>query len=111
MKKILFIGIILLIAGIIIKKVLLLNLLGLILIITGVTCKAFYIITKVKTGEYKPGKEVIFLVVGLSIFFTGIYFQKINYSLIEPIYLIVLGLSLKVIFIILFIKEIKANKG
>ena len=110
LKTLLFIGIILLVVGILLKKIFLMDVLGLILIITGVTFKAIYILAKVKSGEYKPGKELVFLVVGLLFFFTGLYLQKGGESFINPIYLIVLGLTLKVIFIIRFIKIVKSHK-
>ncbi len=109
-KKILLLGIILLVAGILLKKLILLEILGLILIITGVTLKAIYIIAKFKSGEYQPGKELLFLVAGLILFFTGLYLKNINQNFIEPIYLIVFGLTLKVIFIIKFIIIVRSNK-
>jgi len=84
--------------------------LGLILIITGITLKVIYILAKVKSGEYKPGKELLFLVVGLILFFTGLYLKNSNQSMIDPIYLIVSGLTLKVIFIIKFILIVRSNK-
>lgn len=110
MKKLLFIGIILLVLGIILRKLTQLEVLGLILIISGVTLKASYILAKVKSGEYKPGNELIFLVAGLLFFFTGLYLKKTDYSTIDPIYLIVFGLTLKVIFIIQFIKTTRTKK-
>ena len=107
MKRLLLIGIFLLVVGVILKKSTNMDILGLILIITGVTFKAIYILAKVKSGEYKPGKELIFLVAGLLFFFTGLYLQKINQPLIDPIYFIFFGLTLKVIFIIRFIKIVR----
>jgi uncharacterized membrane protein len=83
------------------------DVLGLTLIITGVAFKAIYILAKVKSGAYKPGKELIFLVAGLLFFFTGLYLQKTNQSLIYPIYFIFFGLSLKIIYIIRFIKIVR----
>lgn len=110
LKGLLFIGIILLVLGIIIKKASQMEVLGLVLIITGVTFKTIYIIAKVKSGEYKPGKELLYLVAGLLLFFTGLYLKKIDQNLIKPIYLIVFGLTLKVIFIIKFIIIVRSNK-
>ena len=109
-KKILFLGIILLVIGILLKKTFLMEVLGLRLIITGVILKVLYIFAKYKSGEYKPGKELLFLVAGLILFFTGLYLKKINQNLIEPIYLIAFGLSLKIIFIIKFIIIVRSNK-
>ena len=110
LKGLLFIGIILLVIGIILKKASQLEVLGLVLIITGVTFKTIYILAKVKSGDYQPGKEMLFLLFGLILFLTGLYLRSVDQALINPIYLIVLGLSLKVIFIIKFILIVRANK-
>ena len=109
-KGLLFIGIILLVSGIVLKKSTQMNALGLTLIITGVTLKSIYILSKVRSGEYKPGREVIFLIVGLILFFTGLYLRNINQALIKPIYLIGVGITFKIIFIIRFIQIIRSNK-
>lgn len=109
-KALLFIGIILLVTGIILKKTTPMASFGLALILIGVTLKTIYILAKVKSGEYKPGKELYFLVVGLLIFLTGLYLRGINQTLIEPIYLIVFGIALKITFIIRFIQIVRAEK-
>lgn len=105
-KWTLFVGIVLLIAGIIIRKSMELNVEGLVMILTGVLFKTYYIISKVRSGEYKPGYELIFLFVGLTMFLTGLYLKSHNPPF-NPLYLIAPGIILKVIFIILFI--IKTN--
>ena len=110
-KSLLFVGIFLLIFGIFLRKMTSLINVGLILILTGVMCKTVYIIAKAKSGEYKPGKELIFLGVGLFLFLSGLYMRSLEQDLINPSYLIVTGISLKVIFIIGFIKKIRQEKG
>ena len=110
LKLLLFIGIILLIVGIILKKTTQMNTLGLVFIISGVTFKTIYIFLKVKSGEYKPGKELMFLVIGLLLFLTGLYLRNINYTLIKSIYFIAVGIALKITFIIRFIQIVKSNK-
>lgn len=107
-KLLLFIGIFLLIIGIVIRKLTDFESIGLVLIIGGVACKTIYIIGKIKTGEYKPGKELYFLLSGLVLFLGGIYMRKNDLDLFIPalVYIIV-GLSLKIIFIIWFIKKLK----
>ena len=109
-KGLLFIGIILLVFGIVLKKSTQMDALGLASIITGVTLKSIYILSKVRSGEYKPGKEVIFLIVGLILFFTGLYLRNINQTHIKPIYLIICGITFKLIFIIRFIQIVKSAK-
>lgn len=109
-KLLLFIGIILLILGVFLKKTFHLDTLGITLIITGVICKSIYIIQKIKRGEYSPGKELIFLVTGLLLLFIGLYLQGIDQILIKPIFLIVAGIIFKTIFIIRFIQIVKQGK-
>ena len=109
-KALLFTGIILLVIGILLRKMTQLDAFGLSLIIIGVTCKSIYIIKKARHSEYKPGKELIFLVAGLLLFFTGLYLKSIEQNLIKPIYLIVVGITLKIIFIIRFIQIVKSAK-
>jgi len=109
-KGLLFIGIILLVFGIVLKKSTQMDTLGLASFITGVTLKSIYILSKVRSGEYKPGKEVAFLIVGLILFFMGLYLRKSNQAFIKPIYLIVIGITFKIIFIIRFIQIVKSAK-
>lgn len=107
-KSLLFIGIFLLVIGILIRKLTDFESVGLVLILGGVACKTIYIFGKIKTGEYKPGRELYFLFIGLILFLGGIYMRKNN---LEPFALaiafIISGLSLKIIFIIWFIKKLK----
>lgn len=98
----LFIGIILLIAGIIIRKTTGLAIEGLVLILVGVLFKTYYIISKARSGEYKPGIELLFLLVGLGLFLGGLYLKSIDGFTYAPA-MIISGITLKVIFIILFI--------
>lgn len=106
-KWTLFAGILLLTLGIILRKTTELGSEGLILIIVGVTFKTYYIISKARSGEYKPGYELIFLFVGLGMFLTGLYLRS-HEPPFSPALLIVPGISLKVVFIVLFI--IKTRK-
>lgn len=107
-KSLLFIGIFLLIIGILIRKLTDFESIGLVLIIAGVACKTIYILGKIKTGEYKPGRELYFLFLGLILFLGGIYMRKTHLELFIPaLAFIITGLSLKIIFIIWFIKKLK----
>ncbi|WP_282136400.1 hypothetical protein [Seonamhaeicola maritimus] len=109
-KSLLFAGIILLLIGILIRKMTQMELMGLLLIIIGVTCKTVYIIKKAKSGEYKPGKELLLLILGLVLFLTGLYFKSLEHPIINPIYLIITGIVLKVSFIIRFIQIVRSEK-
>lgn len=108
-KSILFFGIALLLAGIALRKLTSFELIGLLLILTGVCCKMLYIIAKVKEGAYQPGMELIFLVVGLFLFLSGLYLQSQSITLINPLILIVIGLSFKIVFIFQFIRIVRSN--
>lgn len=109
-KGLLFAGIVLLVIGILFRKVLYFEITGLVLILTGVTMKTIYIINKARSGEYKPGSELIYLFLGLTIFLSGLYLKSIQYNPINPGILIGTGIVLKVIFIFLFIKKVRVNR-
>jgi len=108
-KKLLFVGIALLVLGIVLRKFTDMTGLGLSMILIGVGCKTIYIIAKVKCGEYKPGKELIWLFLGLALFLTGLGLKSNSPGLI-PTVLIISGLSLKLLFILIFIRKVKAHK-
>ncbi|TXG36748.1 hypothetical protein [Seonamhaeicola maritimus] len=110
-KSLLFAGIILLLIGILIRKLTHMEVAGLILIIIGVTCKTVYIIKKAKSGEYQPGKELLILIFGLILFLTGLYFKSLEFPIIKPIYLIISGIVLKISFIIRFIQVTRSTKN
>jgi hypothetical protein len=108
-KWTLFTGIILLTVGIVLRKITGLGIEAMVLIIVGVLFKVYYIISKARNGEYKPGNELLFLVIGLVMFFTGIYLRNHD-SPFDPLFLIIPGILLKVVFIILFIRKIRKTR-
>jgi hypothetical protein len=108
-KWTLFTGIILLIVGIIIRKSTGLSMEGLVIILIGVLFKSYYIISKIKSGEYRPGYEIAFLFAGLVLFLTGLYLRAHNPPF-NPVFLIVPGISLKVVFILLFIVKTRSSR-
>lgn len=108
-KWTLFAGILLLVLGIILRKTTELGTEGLVLIIVGVGFKTYYIVNKARSGEYKPGYELIFLFVGLAMFMTGLYIRPYEPAF-SPALLIVPGILLKVLFIILFIIKTRRTR-
>lgn len=110
LKFLLFIGIILIIIGVLFRTIIQIDSLGLILIIIGIICKLIYIISKAKNGEYKPGKELVVLAIGLLLFYTGLYYEDNGQKLIKPAYLIALGITFKIVFIFRFIQIIRTGK-
>lgn len=109
-KKLLFLGIVLLIVGIIFRKLTDMTGLGLLLILMGVACKTVYIMAKAKSGEYKPGRELIWLFLGLFLFLTGLVLNANSPGLL-PRLLIGIGLTFKVIFIVIFIKKTRSDNS
>jgi drug/metabolite transporter (DMT)-like permease len=109
-KWTLFAGIILLTLGIILRRVADLGFGPILLIITGVLFKTYYIVSKARSGEYKPGYELIFLLVGLIMFLSGLYLRS-HEPPFNPAFLIAPGIMLKVVFIILFIVKIRGRKN
>lgn len=110
-KGLLFTGIFLLVIGILTKALTEFDVLGLALIVFGVVLKAFYIIIKAIKGEYKPGKEMFFLVFGLIFFFIGMYYSELIDSIINPLYFIILGIILKIVFVLKFIQILRLKKS
>ena len=106
----LFLGIILVVIGVLIKSIYQLDKTGILVIIIGVICKLIYIISKTRNGTYKPGKEVLILILGLLFFFMGLYNITIGHSYLKPLYLIIIGIILKFIFVYKFIQSINSNK-
>lgn len=108
-KGLLFVGIFLLVIGILLRKVGDFPLTGLILILSGVTLKTIYIIAKIRSGAYKPGREMLYLFIGLALFMTGLNVRD-DFKGIFPLILIVSGLALKIIFIVKFILITRAAR-
>ena len=107
-KWLLFAGILLLVLGIVLRKATELKTEAILLIITGVLFKTYYVISKIKSGEYKPGYELGLLLVGLVLFLSGLYLRS-HEPPFNPAFLIVPGLLLKVAFIVLFIIKIRSD--
>ena len=108
-KSVLFAGIGLLIAGILLRKLSEIPGIGLSLILLGVGLKTYYIIQASRSGLYTPGKELWLLFMGLTFFLGGLYLRGKD-LLLHPTYLIVFGLGLKVLFIIRFIQIVRFNR-
>ncbi len=82
---------------------------GKILIFLGIGLKVFFLSLKIKYSAYKSGIELIFLFLGLTLFLSGLYLaEKIGIS--NKLFLIIPGISLKALFIIILVKKIKGSK-
>jgi len=80
------------------------------LIKVGVAFKVYYIIDKIFKDEYKVGLEVLYLVFGLILFFTGLYLKNSG-SDFNPYILMIPGIGLKVLFIAIFIRKTRQPKS
>lgn len=108
-KWALFAGIILLTLGIILRRATDLGFEPIFLIIVGALFKTYYIVSKARSGEYKPGYELIFLFVGVLMLLSGLYLRS-EESPFNPALLIVPGIVLKIVFVILFITNTRSRR-
>ena len=108
MKWLLFAGLGILILGVVLNYFVE-NTWPVALIILGAGLKIVYIVFKINNKRYRPGKEMSFLAGGLLFFFTGLFLSP--YAEMEvlsiPVVLKTIGIALKVVFVILFIRKSK----
>jgi hypothetical protein len=107
-KWLLFSGLALLTAGVILKLIFENSVIPVILIITGIVFKIYFIINKIIRTSYKPGYELFFLAIGLALFISGMYLKN-PVLFIEPVCLKIVGLLFKLIFVFLFIQKTKSK--
>ena len=108
-KWTLFAGIILLVAGIVLRNLTEMDMAAVSLIVLGVLFKTYYIVRMARSGEYKPGYELYFLFAGLGMFLSGLYLKSQNPSVIAGL-LIFTGILLKTSFIVIFIVRLRAAR-
>ena len=108
-KWTLFAGIILLVAGIVLRNLTEMDLAAVSLIVLGVLFKTYYIVRMARSGEYKPGYELCFLFAGLGMFLSGLYLKSQNPSVIAGL-LVFTGILLKTSFIVIFIVRLRAAR-
>ena len=106
-RQVLYLGIVLLVIGILFQCQSQLEEIGIYLIIGGVLCKLAYITSVIKSGLYQIGMEILFLLAGLVLFYIGK--SDLGNTLLSEI-LMGSGISLKIIFVIIFIRKIRAGK-
>lgn len=104
-KRLLYLGLGVLTTGLIMRIILSLSFIPNLLIIIGVVCKISYLLKQIIAGKYKVGVELVVLLVGLILFFIGIY---LKYNGKEGVHLLFVfpGIILKLLFIILFIRKV-----
>ncbi|HPJ42073.1 MAG TPA: hypothetical protein P5120_08800 [Spirochaetota bacterium] len=77
----------------------------------GGICKISYILLSVKTGRYRPGYEIIFLVTGLLLLFCGIAARRYAAVSVYSLPLISFAVSLKIIFVVFFVKKFRRGRS
>jgi len=102
-------GLIFIVAGLTIKLLNYNPLWGNILIVSGIISKLVFLIITLKTKAYKPGIEAIFLLAGLLIFVSGMIFRELTGSGCIASVLLASGVTLKLVFILLFFEKFKSN--
>lgn len=107
-KYLIFVGIVLLIGGILMKMLGTSGPLPLLLIILGASCKLTYLAYSITEKSYHPGWEMTLLYGGLGVFFFGIYLRKHGFDLGWIVEL--LGILMKMSFIFFFIRK-KRRRG
>lgn len=102
-KHILFVGIIALVTGLIAKQWVEFCNWPLMLIMTGGSLKLLYVALEITSKSYHPGKELLLLILGLLVFFAGIYLgrEEVAFAYL----MMITGLMLKVSFVIFFIRK------
>lgn len=103
-KWLLYFGLLFLTVGVVLKVSTDLHPIPLVLILTGVAFKVLYILSKAIRKEYKPGWELLFLFTGLVLFLSGVFLQK-GEIIENASFLKIPGISLKAMFVILFIRK------
>ena len=71
--------------------------------------KVWFLVGKIKDGGYKPGVELILLLIGLTMFFSGVYGRNHDWSF-SAYWLIIPGALFKLVFVFLFIRKLALNK-
>ncbi len=107
-KKFLYIGFMFLYIGILTRNLTDTLLLGNLFFFTGIGLKILFLILKIKTSNYKLGREVFLFITGLTLFLSGIYIVNSTSTILKPS-LMVSGILLKISFIVIVLKKIKTK--
>jgi uncharacterized membrane protein HdeD (DUF308 family) len=110
LKVVLYIGILLLVVGLIFRYLTPYTSAGLSLVIIGVILKLSYILQTMRSGQYKPQAEIYLLLSGLLLLFLGLW-HKLNVSEVVGYSMISAALVLKLLFLILFVRKTRFNKA
>ena len=105
-KSKLFLGLVFLTLGIVLKLLIDQDIIGVAFILLGALLKVSYIIGIIRKKYYQPGIELVILGLGLSLFFFGLYLcQNDSFARL----FIIAGLIWKTVFVVLFIRKINSK--
>lgn len=76
----------------------------------GGLCKITYLLILIKSGRYRPGYELLFLITGLSLLYAGIIIRRYPDYTGYSSYLIAFAILFKLIFAVIAIKKIRSDK-
>lgn len=107
-KTPLFIGIAALLSGILLRLFTPFALMGLITIVLGVAFKLYYVLHAIKTGYYKPGFEILLLIIGLIMFLFNQALVPENAQILS-IVIKFTGIGLKASFVGMFIFKTRSQ--
>lgn len=108
-KGILYIGILLLLLGLLLRYLTPYDSAGLGLIIVGIILKFFYILRAVIIGQYRPQSEIYLLISGLLLLFLGLWYKQ-NINEVDGYGMITIAILLKLSFVIFFIRKTRVNR-
>lgn len=105
-KILLYLGILLLVTGIILKVIIASGVIPHTFIIAGITLKMIYLIRAIVTKEVKLGAEIFLLIIGISMVLIGAHLKTTsNYFMLHPVFITV-GVVCKIIFVAVWIKKV-----
>lgn len=110
-KLLLYTGLTLLTIGIILRFSMGPGLIPSILIYSGVALKVSYLLYIIFKGRFKPGIEILFLLVGLSLVFSGSRLRGFDVNPYLITSMIVTGATLKLLFIIFLFRKLKQRSN
>ncbi len=110
-KLLLYTGLTLLTIGIVLRITIGAGLIPSILIYSGVALKVSYLLYIIFKGRFKPGLEILFLLVGLSLVFSGSRLRGFDVNPYLITSMIIAGATLKLLFIILLFRKLKRRSN
>lgn len=111
LKLLLYIGLVLLITGIIVRVTNGPGLWSNILIYSGIALKVSYLLTIIFKGRFKPGIEILFLLVGLSLVIGGGRLRAFDFHPYFITTMISLGVIFKMLFIVFLFRKLRKKKA